>query len=328
MKRILSIDGGGIRGIIPARILVEIEQKTGQPISSLFDLITGTSTGGLIALALTMPNATNTGPQYSAEDVLKIYTVRGKDIFAKDKMNRFTNPFGLFEELYEKENIEKVLDDFFLNAALSDCLTKTMITSYDIHSRTPVLFKSWLAKKGAEPDFLIKQVGRATSAAPTYFEPTRLKTLTPDGALALVDGSLFANNPTMCALAEHLKLFGMKEEVTIVSLGTGDLVRRFEYNQAKSWGKLNWVNPIISIMFQGASVTVDYQVREMMGAFKQANNYYRLQTPLDLGNDDLDDASQENTDALLDEANQILTTDDDKIKSLCKKILPKDSDKK
>ena len=326
MKKILSIDGGGIRGIIPARVLCDIEQKTGHPISSMFDLIVGTSTGGLIALALTMPNANKTAPQYSAEDVLKIYTERGKEIFAKDNMSRFTNPFGLFEELYEKDNIEKVLEDFFFNATLSNCLTNTMVTSYDIHSRKPVLFKSWLARKGTEPDFLVKHIGRATSAAPTYFEPTRLKTLEPNGAMALVDGGLYANNPTMCAFAEYFKLFKPDKnddkhpDVMIVSLGTGDLVRRFEYNQAKSWGKLNWINPILSIMFQGASAAVDYQVRQMMQGFDLQKNYYRLQTQLDLGNDDMDDATQENIDALLDEASQILTVCADDIKSICRKI--------
>jgi len=165
-------------------------------------------------------------------------------------------------------------------------------------------------------------VGRATSAAPTYFEPIRIKGDGKDGAMALVDGGLFANNPTMCALAEHLRLHGKDEELMIVSLGTGDLVRRFEYNQAKDWGKLQWINPIISIMFQGASVTVDYQMRQIMKAFGLGENYFRLQTPLDLGNDDMDDASSENLDALLDEANQILTIYDDQLEIICKKLVP------
>ncbi|RRB02144.1 patatin-like phospholipase family protein [Larkinella rosea] len=322
MKRILSIDGGGIRGIIPAKILCEIEQKTGKPIAALFDLIAGTSTGGLIALALTMPSSDKSAPKYKAEDVLKIYTERGKEIFAKGKLQKFTNPYGIFEELYDKQHLEKVLDDYFFNANLSSCVTNTMVTSYDIHSRMPVIFKSWLAEDGSEPDFPLKSISRATSAAPTYFEPIRLKSEPTNGAFALVDGGLFANNPTMCALAEHLRLFGPQEPVMIVSLGTGDLVRRFEYNQAKNWGKLDWINPIISIMFQGASVTVDYQVRQMMQAFGLKDNYYRFQTPLDLGNDDMDDASQENIDALLDEANQILNNDEDKLNALCEKLKP------
>lgn len=321
MKKILSIDGGGIRGVIPAKILCKIEETTGKPISTMFDLIAGTSTGGLIALALAMPSSDKTAPKYSAEDVLKLYIDRGKEIFARDKIQRFVNPHGIFEELYSKEGIEKVLEDYFFNTNLGDSVTNTMVTSYDIHSRMPVIFKSWLAKNGTEPDFPIKLIGRATSAAPTYFEPIRLKSDDTDGALALVDGGLFANNPTMCALAENLKLFGIKEEILIVSLGTGELVRRFEYNQAKNWGKLEWINPIISIMFQGVSITIDYQVRQMMQAFGLQKNYYRLQTPLDLGNDDMDDASQDNIDALLDEANQILSSDEDKISELCAKLL-------
>ncbi len=320
MKKILSIDGGGIRGVIPAKILCKLEDVTGKPISALFDLVAGTSTGGLIALALGMPSSEKTAPKYSAEDVLKLYVNRGEEIFARNKIQRIINPYGLFEELYDKQGIENVLEDYFFNANLGDSVTNTMVTSYDIHARMPVIFKSWLAESGRESNFPIKLIGRATSAAPTYFEPIRIKPDSTDGALALVDGGLFANNPTMCALAEHFKLFGRDEEILIVSLGTGDLVRRFEYNQAKNWGKLDWINPIISIMFQGASVTVDYQVRQMMQAFGLQHNYYRFQTPLDLGNDDMDDSSQENIDALLDEANQILSDHEDKINELCAKI--------
>lgn len=323
MKKILSIDGGGIRGIIPARVLVEIEKKTGKPIAQLFDMIVGTSTGGLLALGLNVPTLSpNPTPKYSAEDILQIYTDKGASIFDKGNPIRRFNPYGFFDELYDATKFEALLDSYFFQNMLGDCIANTMVTSYDIHSRTPYVFKSWQARTGGQPDIPMCQVARATSAAPTYFEPVRIKTSNIDGILALVDGGLYANNPTMCALAEYLKITqDRSEELMIVSLGTGELNRKFEYNQAKDWGKLNWINPIISIMFQGVSATVHYQVKHMMSAFDMGHNYYRLQTMLDLGNDDMDDVSEENIDSLKNEAVQILTDCDRVIDEICQKLV-------
>jgi patatin-like phospholipase/acyl hydrolase len=79
--RVLSIDGGGIRGIIPAIVLKRLEELTGRPTSDMFDLLTGTSTGGIIALALTFPSSDGGGPRYSAADLVQLYESKGPDIF-------------------------------------------------------------------------------------------------------------------------------------------------------------------------------------------------------------------------------------------------------
>ena len=142
MKYILSLDGGGIRGIIPAMVLSEIENKAGKPISELFDLIAGTSTGGILALGLCKQN--NSGaPQYSAKDLIDIYKTRGKDIFSRSLWKGITSTGGLSDEKYSEDGLEEVLQDYFAEEPLGSALTKVLITSYDIQNRAPLFFKSW-----------------------------------------------------------------------------------------------------------------------------------------------------------------------------------------
>src|SRR2546421_11063200 len=105
MIKILSIDGGGIRGIIPATVLAEIEKRTKKPIAKLFDLIAGTSTGGIIALALTKPNYEGK-PEYQAQDVVDLYELKGQNIFHQSMWHRLNTFNNLIEEKYQVEGLQ------------------------------------------------------------------------------------------------------------------------------------------------------------------------------------------------------------------------------
>jgi predicted acylesterase/phospholipase RssA len=131
------------------------------------------------------------------------------------------------------------------------------------------------------------KVARSTSAAPTFFEPFRLEA--EDGhAYALVDGGVYANNPAMCALAEARALFP-NAEIVLASFGTGELCRPIAYGEAKDWGLVGWARPILDVVFDGVSDTVEFQVRQLIG-----EKFYRFQGLLEEGSDDLDDASPAN----------------------------------
>ena len=173
--KILSIDGGGIRGIIPALVLYEIEKRTGQPIAKLFDLIAGTSTGGILALGLVKPNKNGT-PQYSAKNLEELYENEGKTIFSSTICHKIKSLDGLLDEKYPSSRIESVLKKYFGDTHLSEALTNIIVPSYEIEQRTPWFFKSFNAKdtNKKNEDFLMRQVARATSAAPTYFEPCKI----------------------------------------------------------------------------------------------------------------------------------------------------------
>ena len=320
--KILSLDGGGIRGIIPAMILTEIENRTGQRISDLFDLIAGTSTGGILALGLTKPGPDDT-PAYTAEELVELYDEEGPKIFSRSVWHRIRAIGNAVEEKYPAEAIEEILDQYFGDAVLSQAITDVLVTSYEIEQRRPFFFKSHKAKKNPEKhDFLMKEAARATSAAPTYFEPTRIKINGPLERLALIDGGVYANNPSACALVEAISKFNSRpEEVFMLSIGTGELTRPIRYEEATGWGLINWAQPLLNVVFDGVSDTVDYQADMILNrADEEKKRYHRLQLKLDQGNDDMDDASRTNLWALKLLATDLIEKNDDELTEICEAL--------
>ncbi|UGS38086.1 patatin-like phospholipase family protein [Capillimicrobium parvum] len=281
--RVLSIDGGGIRGIVPATVLAALEQRTAKPANELFDLIAGTSTGGILALALTAPGPDG-GPRWNATAILDLYREEGPKIFSRSLGRRITSIEGLIDERYPSENLRAVLQRYLGGATLEQALTPMLVTSYDLVARKPRFFKSWRDDDVGVPMALAAE---ATSAAPTYFEPVLV-----DGT-PLVDGGVFAGNPAMCAYAEARRLRPDDEDVLLVSLGTGSLTRPITYDQAKDWGLLEWARPVIDVVLDGSSDAVDYQLDQLL-----ADRHVRLQAALTDANDNMDDASAANLDAL------------------------------
>jgi patatin-like phospholipase/acyl hydrolase len=318
--KVLSIDGGGIRGIIPAMMLAEIERRTKRPIAQLFDLIAGTSTGGIIALGLTKPGA-GASPQYSAQELVRLYEAEGATIFSRSIWHRVIAVGNFLEEKYPSSGIEGVLERYFGDARLKDVLTNVLISSYELERRFPFFFKSSRAKLHADYDFPMKKVARATSAAPTYFEPHKIETDESPGDYALVDGGVYANNPAMCAYVEAVSVQTEPCEFLVVSLGTGELTRPIHYDEAKDWGLAMWAQPILNVVFDGVSDTVDYQLQELMPIGQDGSSrYYRFQTTLEMGNDDMDDASPTNLYALKALAKRLISQRDGDIARLCEQL--------
>jgi patatin-like phospholipase/acyl hydrolase len=315
----LSIDGGGIRGIIPAIVLSFIERNTGKPICQLFDLIAGTSTGGILALGLTKPNPRNLSqPHYQAEDLINIYQEKGPTIFSRDIWHKLHSTWNLTDEKYPSLGIEEVLTDYFEDILLSQALTELVIPSYEIEKRACFFFKRKKARENPlANDFLMRKVARATSAAPTYFEPCRIVNGDQKPYWALIDGGVFANNPAMCGFAEALAIYGLNQKYLVVSLGTGQLTRPLYFVEAKDWGLAGWAQNIISVIFDGVQDTVDYQLRQLLPGIDGPSRYYRFQVKLDKGNDDMDDASQTNLDALRHKADDLLREHSKTLKKLC-----------
>ncbi len=313
---VLSIDGGGIRGIIPAMILKDIEEITGERISNLFDLIGGTSTGAMIALGLTMPGDDGK-PRFSAKDIMKFYEDNGKRIFHRSLWRRVESAWSLLDEKYSPRGIEDVLEEYFGETRLKESLTPLIIPAYEIESRCPWFFRSERAKVSQSYDFPMKVVARAASAAPTYFEPLQIKTPDSIDYYALIDGGVFANNPAMCTYVEARTLFPDNEDILMVSLGTGELTRRIMYKDARDWGLAQWAHPILNVMFDGESDTVDYQMKQLLQPPGRGKRYFRFQTRLDSGNDDLDDASEHNLHNLKIETKEMIEKHSEDLELLC-----------
>ena len=320
MKKILSIDGGGIRGVVPAVVLTEIERRTQRPAAETFDLIAGTSTGGILTLGLTAP-ARSGKAKYRAADLLKLYETEGSTIFRHDAWHRVWAMENLLEEKYSCEGVERVLKHYFGDARMSEALVEVLVTSYDLERRQPFFFKRTYARAVAGHDWPMWQAARATSAAPTYFEPAKLEAELGNDYFALIDGGVYANNPAMCAYAEARTIWPQERNFLVVSLGTGELTRRIPYDEAKGWGLAKWAQPILGVVFDGVSDTVDYQLKDLCrDEATRVSGYHRFQVKLTSGNDDLDDASRTNIRALKLLAQDLVAEREQDLKEVCEQL--------
>ncbi|MDQ6745575.1 MAG: patatin-like phospholipase family protein [Actinomycetota bacterium] len=299
-KTILAIDGGGIRGIIPALVLADLEERTGRGVAECFDLIAGTSTGGIIALALTVPDE-NGHPRWRARDLVELYERQGSRIFSHELRKSLRGLGGMIHEKYEAVELERIVAEYCGEARLSQAVTEVLITAYEVVARRPHFFDSAKARSDPAADFTMRHVARATSAAPTYFEPHNIARTGELDPLVLVDGGVYANNPAMCAWVEAERQ-GIDGDVLLVSLGTGHLTRPFLYQDIRHWGLAQWARPMLDVVFDGVSKTIDYQLSELLGS----DRYWRLQPTLTVARDDLDDVRPENIRALRGHAEQMI----------------------
>ena len=321
--RILSIDGGGIRGIIPAAVLARIESEVGRPISELFHLVAGTSTGGILAVGLAKPSGYGKSPHsgmLGAKDLGELYVERGGEIFEPSLCKWITSIGGLADEQYSAEGLERVLDDYLGDAPLSAASTDVLITGYNIEARKPTFFKSWRIKDEPERDFLMRDIARATSAAPTYFEPAFISGLNTEEKVALIDGGVFANNPAMCAYSEARLIYPGASDYLVVSLGTGEFTRPIPYNDAKNWGLIQWMRPSLDVIFDGVSDTVDYQLRHVVPPVDGRQRYFRFQTALGEDEDEMDNVKRANIRALQRRAEEILERQKDEIAKVVEEL--------
>lgn len=313
--RILSLDGGGMRGLIPAQILIYVEQKikekTGNPDAKLaeyFDLIAGSSAGGILGCLYLCPDPNSpTKALLSAEEVLQFYYQKSDQIFAQSFWHSLLNFGGFLSEKYSHRSFESLLKTFFGDLRLSQLLKPTLITAYEIERRKTHFFTQHDARFDSRHDFLVRDVIRSTTAAPTFFQVAQVKSLKNE-IFAFVDGGVFANNPALCAYAEvrhkFNRYFNLDEryesgptasEMVILSLGTGDVKRTYPYDKAKHWGKIEWLLPLFDIIMTGVSETVDYQMKQIYDAIQKHDQYLRI-SPI-LKDEDIfpiDDTSEKN----------------------------------
>ncbi len=315
--RILSLDGGGIRGIIPGTILGYLEKKLQSldnsqlKIGDYFDFIAGTSTGGILACTYLLPGGSGTA-KMSAEEALDIYLKEGGAIFHSDLLSSFRSGFGLFDEKYGAASLEENLQRVFQDRLLSHFIKPCLITAYEITARNAYFFNSANARSDPMYNFRVTDVARSTSAAPTYFEPAKIKSRSGQ-RFHFIDGGVFANNPTLCAYAEARKLkfsellkrddkpdLPSAKNMLIVSIGTGTVKKPYHFSELKDVGQLGWIQPVIDILMSGNSETVDYQLKQIYSTLSGSNkkDYYRLEPPLREALSEMDVASSINLENL------------------------------
>ncbi|MHC5758891.1 patatin-like phospholipase family protein [Nostoc sp.] len=340
--KILAIDGGGIRGIIPTMILAEIEKRTQKPIFSLFDLISGTSSGGILALGLTKPRldleVTDSSPvaQYSAEDLLQIYLEYGAEIFYEPFWEQV---LGQLEDIfvqpkYSSEGREEIIRQYFGDTPLENNLKEVFVTSYDIEQRIPIFFTNKLEKQQTESKkfrklcagFTLTDAALATSATPTYFSPYRVgSSHNSNGFYTLVDGGVVANNPANLAILEaqisrqENKQVLNTDDILLVSLGTGSLTSVYPYDEVKKWGLLQWAKPLLNIVLDGGSEVVAGELERLFESNNKGNktSYYRFQTFLKSELEEIDNAKPDNLRQLQTLGNTLIQEKSKQIDELC-----------
>lgn len=335
--KILSIDGGGIRGLIPALILEEIERRLvavgkKRPFATIFDLVAGTSTGALIALGLALPQADNAVsrglghglvPALSMGDIIDLYTKRGPEVFSPDHGRKLSSTLQAFKHKYNGIGLERVLDETFGDATLQDALTNVLVTSFNSVSMQPQCLKKRPYRPEWKDDmnFYMRDAARASSAAPAFFPPALISPLPERGErLSLIDGAIFANNPSLLAYIEATKIFPEAKDFLILSLGTGDDTAGFPYAEIEKWGFIEWVNPLkrmplLSMISAGQSESVNHMLKRIAGL-----RYFRFSGPLGAASPAIDDSSQTNIAALRDTARHIIDDHEEQIELLCEAL--------
>ena len=300
--RVLAIDGGGIRGIIPSHVLVALEDLTGQSVASLFDVIVGTSIGGIGALALAAPDKEG-GPAYSARDVLDFFCDRAAQIFPKTSLSwprslrelenllRLPTPtqalLGTNREIgnarYSADGLKAALAELFGERTLREALTDIVIPTYDVRAQHPLFYRSADVCAGKQPDLPMWRIGLATSAAPTYFPPVESEDESGQPQV-LVDGGVFANSPAPVGLLEGVlrarALGGAAVDVLIVSLGTGRVGSRPDRTYDEFAG-LTWFK-LAQAVYEAAQVGQS-SVNDALLAPLLGDHYWRFDTILPEG---------------------------------------------
>ncbi|MDY0402429.1 CBASS cGAMP-activated phospholipase [Sulfurovum sp.] len=286
--RILSLDGGGIRGVYTAHILKRIQEDTGIRLSDYFDLITGTSTGAILAAALAMDKDIN--------EVIELYKQEGHNIFSSKfcpikKYLGISIPFipclnkGIFTRKYSQKILKEQLENIFGDATMSDTNANLMLFATDIANATPHVFKS-----PYDPEFTrdrgvkLCDAVLASTSAPVYFNPYLL-----DGKYLLADGGLWCNNPSICAVAEAKNRFKKNhDEVELLSIGTIESKSYFEikrnnhFLKKRFWGLIGWGTKVIDITLNLQSMVSHHNTDFLnLGKYLRINTKEGYQVPMD-----------------------------------------------
>ncbi|KAJ4840875.1 CCT complex interacting protein [Turnera subulata] len=317
---ILSIDGGGIRGIIPGVILAYLESQLqaldGEDarLADYFDIISGTSTGGLITAMLAAPNE-HKRPLFAGKDIVPFYLEHCPKIFPQPSpviAPVFNLVKALIGSKYDGKYIRSLTRKILGDTKLHQTLTKVAIPTFDIKKLQPTIFSSYEVTKRPVLDVLLSDICIATSAAPTFLPAHYFENQDADGKKAefnLIDGGIAANNPTLVAISEATKQMARQNpdyfpikptdygRFLVISLGTGSNRTQVKYDAKKcsKWGVISWLleggsTPLITCYNNASADMVDYHNSVVCQAFDSQEYYLRIDDdtlPADLSSADI-----------------------------------------
>lgn len=263
---ILSLDGGGIRGVLTAKLLERLEAAC--PFIDHIDLIAGTSTGGIIALAL--------AHGVSPTELVALYRAHGRFIYAdRDALDAVAGPADeLWRADYDNlKGLRNALEPYLGSGRLRELNHRVLIPTFELCAPVPESgLEHWKPKflhnydtPGNDGEVGVLDAALRTSAAPTYFPSYQ-------GA---IDGGVVVNNPAMCAVAKALKVGVRLEDITLLSIGTGFSPEKLVGDRL-DWGTTQWASRIVQLVLEGMPGVADYQCLQVLG-----ERYFRLDVRLE-----------------------------------------------
>ncbi|XP_060179364.1 probable inactive patatin-3-Kuras 1 [Lycium barbarum] len=326
---VLSIDGGGMKGNIPATVLAFLEGQLQEldgvnaRLADYFDVIAGTSTDGLLATMITAPNEKNR-PFYAAKDIVPFYFEHGPKIF----------PPGAYPPIlapkYDGKYFHKVLQDKLGETRLHQALTDVVLTTFDIKKNQPIIFSKSKIANSPYLDAKMSDIGYGTAAAPTYLPPHYFVTNDGQGnkyEFNIVDGGIAAGNPALVALsiatnraAEADPAFASIKsmnytQMLLLSLGTGttaDFYHTYTVQEAAKWGALKWLyhnnsSPLLQMVSRASADMNDYYISTVFHDLNAAKNYLRIQENALIGSTTvIDNATEANMNLLVQVGQNLL----------------------
>lgn len=262
MKRLLNIDGGGIRIYFSLLILKYIENKTNRKIIDIFDYFAGVSASSIVLAGLLT--------RYSVDDMITTFKDIAKKIFYKSYYYSLTSGFGIFNSKYPDYYINEEFKKVFEDMQLSDVKKPLSILTYDLETNKPVSFHSYKCTDTSNNNYKLWELVRSSTAAPTYFPPYILDKYT------LIDGGVVTNNLSEYIFINALEYFGANEEFYQLSIGTGTYIRKFETLPCGLW---SWSGSIMDVLF---SATSNYEMSTLnkISHFEKLKKYDRVDIEL------------------------------------------------
>lgn len=262
-RRILSIDGGGIKGVFPISFLAEIESALSlQSVGNYFDLIAGTSVGGIIALGL--------GLGLTGRSMADFFVNRGPDIFPQHAIPRSTLRLLCGGERYDPTHLRKALEDVFSSQTLAESQVRLLIPAFNATQADIHIYKTAHHERlGMDYRVTALEVAMATAAAPTYFPAYDSK-----NCITLVDGGIWANDPVALAVVEGITVLGWNgDEIDVLSIGCTEEVVDFKQ---KGHGGYYWLRRGIEAAMQGQSRSAQGMARHLTGRDRGLENVVRI----------------------------------------------------
>jgi uncharacterized protein len=330
LKKILAIDGGGIRGILSGEILVALEKKLqlkthneNARLSDFFDFFAGTSTGAILIFIYLFPHKNEKlKANYTAQDAVNLYLENAKNIFKPNYLTSALLKGKINSDKYSVKGLEIVLQSYFQQLRLSDLIKPCIIPTYDLLRRQAYFFSQVEAVKDPANDFFLKDAARSTSAAPGFFAPAQVTSMSGVSYL-FADGGIFAHNPAVCAFTE-LKRMPERinpEEMLFVSIGSGSIVRAADIGNRIDISSVSKKIKPKEVMAAGVAEPVDLQMRQIFEEAGASQNYFRINPKLGKASAMMDDASPRNLAALKEAGEYNAKKSDEELEILAERLL-------